>query len=131
MANSLVFSGSELFDKGAIAVVFSGTDLHIETKTYLGWRPLSRPMRVTKVNGLSVLRVDDQPAFDVYRRYLSIPNDDQFFLNALEFPFLFERDGELLARVPVATNEDGALQFVADIREGETFRLGYGQHAQY
>ena len=126
MKNSLVFSGSEQFDKGAIAVIFSGSDLHIESKTYLGWRPLSRPMRVTQVDGLRVLRVDDQPAFDVYHRYLGLSADDHFFLNALEFPFLLEREGILLARVPVTADEQGALQFVADIHEGEVFRIGYG-----
>lgn len=126
MNHSLVFTDSALFDKGAIAVVFSGSDLHIESKTCLGWRPLSQPMRVTKVDGLRVQHINDQPAFNVYQRYLSISNNDQFYLNALEFPFLLERDGELLARVPVAADENGVLQFVADIREGETIRLGYG-----
>lgn len=126
MNRSLVFTDSVLFDKGAIAVVFSGSDLHIESKTSLGWRPLGQPMRVTKVDGLSVQHINDQPAFNVYQRYLSIANNDQFYLNALEFPFLLERNGELLARVPVATDKNGGLQFVADIREGETVRLGYG-----
>ncbi len=126
MTHSLVFSDLALFDKGAIAVVFSGSELRIESKSYLGWRPLSRSMRVTKVDGLHVQHIDDKPAFDVYRHYLNIPNDDQFFLNALEFPFLLERDGGLVARVPVATDKDGVLRFVADIREGETFRIGYG-----
>lgn len=126
MKNSLVFSDTDQFSKGVIAVVFSGDDLHIEANTYLGWRPLSRSMQVTEVDGLSVKRVDDEPAFEVYRRYLNLPADDQFFVNALEFPFLLERDGQLLARVPVAVDEHGALQFVADIREGEYFRIGYG-----
>ncbi len=126
MANSLVFANGTFFDKGAVAVVLSGSDLHIEPKVYLGWRPLSRAMRVTKVEGLRVLQIDDQPAFEVYHHYLNISNDEGFFLNALEFPFLLEREGGLLARVPVAADESGALQFVADIREGETFRIGYG-----
>lgn len=126
MANSLVFTGDDVLHQGAVAAIFSGPELQLECRTYLGWRPLSRSMRVTQVEGLRVLRIDDEPAFDVYRNYLHIDNDDQFFLNALEFPFLLERDGELLARVPIAAGKDGALQFVADIAEGETVRLGYG-----
>lgn len=31
-----------------------------------------------------------------------------------------------MARVPIAANGDGALQFIADIQEGEYFRIGYG-----
>jgi len=126
MNTSLVFAGARQFDSGAIAVAFSGSDLHVESRSYLGWRPLSRSMRTTQADGLCVRRVDDRPAFDIYRRYLRIADDDRFFLNALEFPFLLEREVGLLARVPIAVDADGALQFVADIREGETFRIGYG-----
>lgn len=123
---SLVFSKSELFNKGVIVVVFSGADLHIEASTYLGWQPLSHSMRVNQIDGLNVQQVDDQPAFAVYQRYLNLPSDEEFGFNALEFPFLLERGGSLLARVPVATNSDGSLQFVSEIQEGETFRIGYG-----
>lgn len=126
MARSLVFAGSDFFDRGAVAVVFAGGELSIEPRTYLGWRPLSRPMRITRVEGMRVQTIDDRPAFEVYQRYLNIANDDQFFLNALEFPLLLGRDGELLARVPIAADEGGALQFVADVRAGEVVRLGYG-----
>lgn len=126
MTHSLVLAGDKQYSQGAVAVVLSGDELHIESRTYLGWRPLSRSMQVTGVDQLLVETVDGKPAFDVYRRYLNIPNDENFFLNALEFPFLFERSGELLARVPIAATKDGALQFVADIQEGEHFRIGYG-----
>lgn len=126
MKNSSVFCGDKQFEQGAVAVVFSGAELHLDTQTYLGWRPLSRPMRITKVDGLRVMLVDDLPAFEVYRRYLNIQDNESFFLNALEFPFLLERDGGLMARVPIAVDQQGGLQFVADIHEGETFRIGYG-----
>ncbi len=126
MAHSLVFTGDEQYSQGAVAVVLAGDDLHVESRTYLGWRPLSRSMQVTEVDQLLVKTVDGRPAFDVYRRYLNIPNDENFFLNALEFPFLVERSGELLARVPIAATGDGALKFIADIQEGEHFRIGYG-----
>jgi len=123
---ALVFSKAEQFDKGVVVVVFSGRDLHVESSSYLGWQPLSHSMRITQVDGLNVQQIDDQPAFDVYQRYLNIPSGDQFLFNVLEFPFLLERDGNLLARLPVSTSDDGSLQFVSDIREGETFRIGYG-----
>ena len=126
MRNSRVFQGRQSFTQGVVAVVFSGSELHIESRTYLGWKALSKEMCITGVEGTLVKTVDHAPAFDVYRRYLDIPDDENFFLNALEFPFLLQRNGETLARVPVAVDENGALQFVADIAVGERFRLGYG-----
>lgn len=126
MATSLVSCGERQHRKGAVAVVFAGDGVHVETRSALGWRPLSMEMRIDEVDGSTVRTIDGRPAFEVYRRYLNIPRDEKFFLNALEFPFLMEREGELIARVPVAASPEGALQFVADVMEGETFRIGYG-----
>jgi diguanylate cyclase (GGDEF)-like protein len=44
----------------------------------------------------------------------------------MEFPMLLEREGTLVARIPNAVTGEGALQLMADIEEGETFRMGYG-----
>jgi diguanylate cyclase (GGDEF)-like protein len=126
MENSLVFTSNELLSHGAVAVALGGRDLHIEVQTYLGWRPLSKSMRVTEVEGLLVKRIDDAPAFNIYQHYLGIPIDQDFSPNAMEFPMLLERDGALVARVPAAATSDGALQMIADVKEGETFRMGYG-----
>ncbi len=126
MNQSLVFSGTESLTHGVIGVVLRGQDLHIDCQTYLGWRPLSKEMTITAVDGMVVKTVDNAPAFNIYSRYLGLPNDENFFLNVLEFPFLIKRNGEDIARVPVAVDKDGGLRFVADIGEGEHFRIGYG-----
>jgi diguanylate cyclase (GGDEF)-like protein len=122
----LVFTCTQQFLMGALVVALTGEDLHVEVQTYLGWRPLSKSMRITEADGLVVKRINDAPAFDIYEHYLGIENDRDFFLNALEFPLLMEREGMLQARTPAAGTDDGGLKFAADIKEGETFRLGYG-----
>ena len=124
--NSLVFCGREFFRYGAVAVVFSGKDLHISSHTYLGWQPLSKEMTITKADGMLVKTVDDIPVFEIYHRYLDIQQANDLFLNALEFPFLLERDGELIARVPLSVGADGAVHFISDLNEGEKIRIGYG-----
>jgi hypothetical protein len=73
MENSLVFTGTELFSHGALVVALTGEDLHVEAQTYLGWRPLSKPMRITEVEGLQVKRIDGAPAFDIYKRGCLLP----------------------------------------------------------
>ena len=57
---------------------------------------------------------------------LVIENDQQFFLNSLEFPFLVKRDNELLGRTPMKATEDGGIHFIADVKPGDKFRIGYG-----
>ncbi|MGE0079322.1 MAG: ATP-binding protein [Bacteroidales bacterium] len=126
---AIIFDGSICYDQGVIAVAFCG-DIQIEPYTYLGWIPLSKEMTITKTEGMVVKTIDNQPAFWVYERYLGLKIDDDFFRNAQAFPFLLNRNGQTIARVPFnVSKKDGSIEFHADIKEGETFRIGYGSPA--
>ena len=126
MNASLVLADDTLYQQGVVAVAMSGAQLNIDCRTYLGWKSLVKSMTVTASDGLVVATIDGQPAFEVYRKYLNIHDDEQFFLNALEFPFLLQRNGQELARVPIGVTDNGGLIFVADVFQGETLKLGYG-----
>jgi len=124
---TLVFDGLQCYRQGVVAVVFSGKNLHIEPLTYLGWHPLSQEMTITGIDNMSVKTIDGKPAFSVYQKYLGIKADSNFFQNVLEFPFIFYRDGQAIARVPFLVNEEeGSIEFIADIKVGEKFKIGYG-----
>lgn len=112
--------------KGVLAVVFMGNDIQIDMHTYLGWQPLSKEMIITETDGLWVKKIDNEPAFDVFHRYLDIQNDKDFFLNVIEFPLLIERHGIQYAKAPMEVNEDNAIKFITDLKEGETVCIGYG-----
>lgn len=130
MKYSWVLVGDRLLEKGLVAVALAGRDLHVETRTSLGWRALSKEMTITAVDGLTVTSIDNQPALDVYRRYIETHTDEDFALTASEFPFLIERYHQTLARVPIDADETGALHFMADIAVGDRFRIGYGDPAK-
>lgn len=124
---TLVFDGSRSFSSGVVAVAFSGEAICIEPFTYLGWIPLTQEMTITKVENLSVKTIDGNPAFSVFKKYLGLQYSNQFFQNVLEFPFLIQRNGQTIARVPFFVDEgDNSIEFLADIYEGEKFRIGYG-----
>ncbi len=112
--------------KGVLAVVFMGNDIQIDLHTYLGWQPLSKEMMITETDGLWVKKIDNEPAFEVFHRYLDIQNDRGFFLNVLEFPLLHKRNGIQYAKVPMEVNEEKAIKFITDLEEGETVCIGYG-----
>ena len=124
--NSMIFCGKEYLKNGVVAVVFAGKDLQICSHTYLGWQPLSKEMTITEADGMTVKKIDGVRAFDIYQRYLEISNDINFFLNVQAFPFLLKRNGQLIARVPFFVDQEGNIEFVADLNEGEKFRIGYG-----
>jgi len=125
----LVWAGTAAIKAGAVLVVLRGEALRVTVHSYLGWQPLSRDMRVTATDAMEVLRIDDRPAAQVYRRYLGIDDTARFVLDAQEFPLLMERGGRLLARVPVAVTPREGLQFVADVPEGALVRIGYADPA--
>jgi len=127
MRKTLVFDGDRCFDQGVVSIVFSGENLHIEPFTYLGWHPLTKEMTITEVDGMSVKEIDGIPAFSIFKKYLNIKFDNSFFQNVLEFPLLIYREGQIIARVPFFVNEENeSIEFLADIKLGEKFRIGYG-----
>jgi hypothetical protein len=86
-----------------------GRDPHVASRTDPGWHPLSKAMTATSVDGMVVKTVDGN-----------------FDTNVLEFPRLIERDGLTLARAPVEVDPELGIRFVADIPEGDPFRVGDG-----
>lgn len=124
---SCVFTKNEGFSERSVAIIFyGGEDLNVTSIKITGWKQLKRTFRVTKSNGSNLAELDNMPAYEVYRRYLAIPNDENFFFNTLEFPLFYEHDGTTILRVPVASNDDGSLTMSSDIEEGSDVCLSYG-----
>lgn len=125
MENSLLVSGNEIFESGVTAICFLGETFQIQKHSFVGWQPMSKEMTITSADGTKVFTVDNKPALDIYKKYLNITDDSNFFANAIGFPMLSETKGDYLARVPVNVGENGSLEFITDFKEGEKFRLGF------
>ncbi|MGD9171042.1 MAG: GGDEF domain-containing protein [Candidatus Thiodiazotropha sp.] len=120
---ALVFGSSGISRSAVIAIGLQGETLQIETDVFFGWEMLGPRMTLTDVEDNRIRTIDGQPAFNVYSRYLSIEPGEELFL--LEFPLLLEREGTIIARNPVSSDEHGAVTMVADVQSGESARLGY------
>lgn len=124
---SCVFSKTGGFtDNGAVFALIGSDALSIKTVYVSGWRPLGREMRVTKAVGNRLYELDGIPAYDVYRKYMNIDNDEYFVFNALEFPLSYERGEDRIMRVPVKVNDDGSMQLASDIDDGAISQICYG-----
>ncbi len=126
MQEAWIYADNQFMTCAAVAVLFISDVLVIECRQVLGWQSIGQSLRVTQSSGMSVQGINHMRALDMYRRYIHAPEHEDFAMMAAEFPFLLERNGKLLARVPIGRDSDGALQFMADMQEGESFRLGYG-----
>ena len=125
--NGMVFTQGQSVRHGVVAVVFSGSSLHVKTVSSFGWKPLGRTMTVTSMDGDYCLRsLDGRPPLEFYERYLGIRNTESFLEESLVFPFYFERHNTVLARHARRCLGDGSMMFGADLKEGEQLRLAYG-----
>ncbi|WP_417222898.1 diguanylate cyclase [Amphritea sp.] len=122
-AEAFIFTTEGIFKSGLLAVGLQSTSLHLKVTLQFGWEALGPRMTLTKVEHNIIHTIDRKPAFKVYSQHFNITSDDELFL--LEFPLLIERNGHTLARNPTATNRSGEVSMIADVKQGETARLGY------
>ncbi len=125
--HALVFSSvSGISDHAVVFALMGGNDFHTHSVFITGWKPLGRELLVTKAQGSKLYELDGKPAYDTYYKYLNISNDENFFHNTLEFPFLYEHNGIQILRAPTAANEDGSLTMTSDMEENVHARIAYG-----
>ena len=123
---SMVFTSDQICDMGVLAVVFYGENLHISTDYNLGWRPIGKEMTVTEMGDDGyVMTIDNAPAIDVYRTYLDVEPDSNFFANVCAFPMLTSSGSRLIARVPTHFSPEGGIQFPAMLSKGSKVRLSF------
>ncbi len=119
-------SGKGCLEKGIAFVLIGGEDFSIKTTYITGWKPLGQELEVTDMDGFILKELNHQPAYDIYYRYLKIANDEHFFDNTLEFPFLYKSHGIEILRAPIASNPDGSLTMTADMEMNVKARMAYG-----
>ena len=118
--------GKDLNTNGIVLAMMGGTDFHIMSNYVIGWKPLGSALKVTRADGKVLSELDGTPAYQIYHHYLSIPNDDHIFYNALEFPIAVNHQDRILLRHALACREDGSLDMSTDIPEGSIVHLTYG-----
>ena len=122
-----VFSGAGGYSsRGVVFLMTGGDDYHTYTTSIVGWKPLGRVFRVTSAKKNILYELDGKPAFDTYYKYLHIKNNEHFFINSLEFPFIYESEGIMILRAPTACNPDGSLVMTSDIEENVDAHLSFG-----
>lgn len=126
--DSCIFSSVGGFCRNGILVAFyGGMNFYLNAIKISGWKPLGRHFHVTRSSGSILYELDGMPAFELYHRYLNIANDENFFMNALEFPMLYEHNGTTIVRAPAESRFDGSLVMSSDIEVGSEIRLSYGE----
>lgn len=121
------FSNGLPCDYGIAVLVFSGRGLNVYYNYDMGWKAIGKEMRVTKTTGnYCVSSIDNMPAVSIYQDYLGVEPDEFFIENVREFPFVTMRGDRQVVRTPSGFDENGNIQFIARVYEGDTLKLSYG-----
>ncbi len=125
---SFVFAGDQELGYGRTAIVFyAGKNLHLLTSRMFGWNPIGYPLSVTKAIDDVVYELDNKPAYEVYHHYLHIKKDNNFFYDALEFPWEVKADeNTYYIRHAKSVNPDGSIVMSSNIPQGSKIRLTFG-----
>ncbi len=125
-AETVVGLDGQPFPGRVVAVGIHGdARLDVRYAALGGWDSFGLVRRVTRSRGQIVYEFDDEPALEVYRRYLG-EHSAGLPSSALFFPLAVRREGDrrYLVRTVVAIDEaEGSLTFAADIPEGATAQL--------
>lgn len=122
-----VFSSADGYrEKSVVFLLLGGEDLHIESSYVTGWKPLGSYLNVTATDGYILKELNNRPAYETYYKYLHIRNDENFFNNTLEFPFLYRYNGIDIMRAPISSNPDGSLTMTSDMAQNVKARIAYG-----
>lgn len=126
-SSSFVLSTGGKPEDHSIVFSFIGSDsLVVRTRYINGWKPLGKEMEITKARGNILEEIEGVSAFETYRRYLKIENDDTFLFNTLEFPYTISYHGVEILRHPQQCLEDGSLVMASDVERAGKIRLAYG-----
>ena len=128
---SLVFTGEQSTDEGFALLVLDKSKIDLYGVAISGWKPLGRIRTVTKCEDGWLYTIDDQPALDMYLRYLgeSLDQKDEatnvFVENiSLFHPFLCLDDVDPVLRTPMFVDrEKNAISMDYPIPVGGTFQF--------
>lgn len=110
-----------------VLVLYGGENFHLQTLTIYGWKPLGRPMTITRAKGPVLYELDGVPAYDRYRHYLSLDDGDQFSEGSILFPLAIDHDDRTVIKALVGIGKDGSITLSSDLASyHKNCRIAYG-----
>ena len=101
-------------------MTLAGEKLQEQAKYVLGWKPLGVGHPITarvesdEMGNARISEIDGIPATQIYKKYLDVEVDEYFLDNVCEFPIIINRNGTLIAGVPLYSDVGEELSFSGD-----------------
>ncbi|MBK7617137.1 MAG: FIST C-terminal domain-containing protein [Burkholderiales bacterium] len=128
-----LFDGERVIGNGVLGLLpASGAKVVLRH----GYPAPEHAMTATATVGNRIVSIDWQPAFDAYKALIASDHGialtrDNFYQYAVHYPFgIVRASGEVLVRIPVALDDDGALYCVGEVPENAMLVLLRAPEAQ-
>ena len=125
-----VFTNNKSSENGLICLVIDQDKIALKGMAASGWKPAGTEKKITSSTGAWIHTIDDQPAFDVVKKFLGddIIDDDKkggVVRLSLIYPLqLHRRDGSpLMLPILFANTEDNSVMLAEEVPEGSLFRF--------
>jgi hypothetical protein len=130
LTGTYVFTKDQETDEGIAALILNEDKIEVKGMAISGWKPLGISRIITKSKGHKVYTIDNQPAPEMYLRFLgkeSIVESHESFMEGIgfQYPFLLDRDkGAAVLRTPMSIDhEENALVCDLEMPQGATLRF--------
>jgi hypothetical protein len=135
--DDITFTGTYVFthdrstDYGMASLILNEEKINLYGMALSGWKPMGISRTITKSEDNFIYTIDDQPALDIYLRFLgkekSSDDDPVKFFDSIgiHYPFQIERNNrEPMMCTPIGYNrEKGALICESNVAQGSKFRF--------
>ena len=128
LKNTFIFLNQRIYNRGSIAISFSGKKLFAANEYNLNWAPIGKEFTITSAKKNKVYEIDNENAIEVFKRYLG---DEIFKNNANTLPdiqLLYKEGSTTVSRTPM-TIADNAIIFAAPIKKGQKVKFGFSNAA--
>ncbi|UJR78582.1 FIST signal transduction protein [Sandaracinus amylolyticus] len=124
------FAGGRAWHDAVVAVAIESAQ-PIAVGSRHGWRPYGPPTTVTSAHDVTVVELEYQRAFEIYRRTAADNGDEvdeqRFAAFAMTHPLgIPQADGDHVIRDPLEVGPDGSLRCVGEVPEGAMVRVMHG-----
>lgn len=119
-----IIADSDACEGEVVALGFYG-DITIKASSYAGWNEFGVERIVTKSQGNIVYEIDNEPALELYKRYLG-SQAAELPLSGLKFPLSVWKNREqtpIIRTLLAVSEEEQSLIFAGEIEEGDFCRL--------
>lgn len=125
-----VFTNTQSSDNAIISLILDEDKITLKGMAASGWKPAGTEKKITHCIGPWIYTIDDQPAFDVVKKFLGTDiledkNKEGIVKLNIIYPLQLNREGGSPYMLPIlfANTEDNSVMLAEAVPEGSLFRF--------